>query len=663
MRKILLISFTGLLFLGTFFLSSSSNSTATQKQFAYNAEYVPNEVLVKFKKDVGKIIVQNTLGSVQGKIITYLNEEIEAVEWNPDLFSLRSFRLDPDLLHVKVPEEIGTERAIYILNLNPNIEYAEKNAIRHVCEVPTDPEFYKQWSLHNIGPSGPAGGTEDADIDAPEAWDIFTGSSDIVVAVIDTGVDYNHEDFKRDYPYPKTCNIWTNEWEIPGNGKDDDYNGYVDDIYGWDWVNDDAFPMDDNDPFYHGTHCAGIIGAMANNGKGISGVCWNVKIMVLKAANEDGYLTSANIVQAIDYATENGAHLSNNSYGGYEPISSEYYAIIRARSAGKLFVAAAGNDGLPYPHYPARYDLDNIISVLATDHNDNLATYSNWGSEIVDLGAPGGFKLPDDPWDANDIYSTRINNHYQYAAGTSAATPFVAGAAALIWGRPVKIWWNQVKEIILDSTDYKSSLDGKCVTDGRLNLYEAIYEPNSPAAPSNLNAYSTSWRDVHLSWQDNSDNEIGFHIQRRYEGSAPGEYTTIGAVKENSTSFHDFTVEGGLTIYYKVGAYNLGHESPVNLTYTIPEVPPAMPMNLEGRSHGGEVELTWLDDANNEEGFKIQRKSEWDPVWDVIDHAGPNETEYYDCDVEPDTVYYYRVKAYNPLGDSYPSDTVRVYVR
>lgn len=653
MRKILSISFTGLLFLGIFFLSSSSNSTATQERFAYNAEYVPNEVLVKFKKDVGKIIVQNTLGSVQGKIITYLKEEIDLTDWNPDLLSLRSFRLDSDLFHVKVPEEIGTERAIYILKQNPNIEYAEKNGIYRTCEEPTDPEFYRQWPLHNEGPSGPAEGTEDADIDAPEAWDIFTGSSDIVVAVIDTGVAYHHEDL--------SWNMWKNEDEIPDNNKDDDYNGYVDDYYGWDFVNGDPWPMDDRSPVYHGTHCAGLLGAVANNGKGISGVCWNVKIMALKAGDQYGEFTYDDLIHALDYATENGAHLSSNSYGGDVPSSGFKNAIIRAKNAGKLFVAAAGNNYLRhYPTYPAYYELENIISVLSTDHNDNLAPYSNYGRTSVDLGAPGGFGKP---YDVNDNYSTMRFNQYGYLAGTSMATPIVAGAAALIWGKPVKMWWDQVKEIILESTDYKSSLDGKCVTEGRLNLYEAIYEPDKPDAPSNLNAYSTSWFDVHLSWQDNSDNELGYHIKKRLEGSLPWEYYTIGAVKENLTSFHDDDAIGGITHYYTVGAYNLGHDcSYVNLTYSIPEVPPAAPEDLEGEFMGGEVELMWLDESNNEQGFKIYRKSEWDPVWELIDIVGPNTDWATDWDVWPDTIYYYRVRAYNPIGNSSYSNTVQVYV-
>lgn len=284
MRKLFLVTLISLLFFSLIFLIGNIKSVANQEGNALQKEYVPNEVLVKFKKDVLKYYNQeviNSIISVQGKIITYLGKEISPFVWDRADLSLRSFRLDPDLFHIKVPETIGTEQAIYILNQNPNVEYAEKNGIYHVFEKPTDPDYEEhQWAL---GES-----TIDADIDAPEAWDIFTGSSDIVVALIDSGANYNHDDLE--------ANIWINEGEIPGNDIDDDNNGYKDDVHGYDFVSGDGDPMDD---LGHGTHIAGIVGAEANNGEGIAGVNWNVKIMMLKIIKFNNEIKASDAIAAI----------------------------------------------------------------------------------------------------------------------------------------------------------------------------------------------------------------------------------------------------------------------------------------------------------------------------------------------------------------------------
>jgi subtilisin family serine protease len=204
-----------------FYLPTRSNSFYVQE------EYVPNEVLVKFKKAIDINDIQSAINSIQGKIIKYSGDEIPLSSWSPENLALRSFRLDPDLLRVKVPDSIGTEYAIYLLNQNPLIEYAEKNLIGHLCEVePFDPDFELQWALKN---TGQAEGTVGADIKATFAWDFFTGSPDIVVAVIDSGVNYIHEDLSV------FNNIYLNE-DDPINGQDDDNNGYTDDFHGWDFV-------------------------------------------------------------------------------------------------------------------------------------------------------------------------------------------------------------------------------------------------------------------------------------------------------------------------------------------------------------------------------------------------------------------------------------------
>ena len=324
-----------MLLLSLIFLFVSSRSFETEEAYGLQKKHVPNEVLVKFKKNVPKDLIRNAIQSVQGKIITYLGEEISVFQWDPDITSLKSFRLDPELFLIKVAETIGTERAIYFLKKNSNIEYAEENAIGYFLEItPNDDYFGLQWALKN---------DQDKDIDATDAWDISTGNPNIVVAVIDTGVDYNHIDLQT--------NIWVNEDEIPGNGIDDDHNGYIDDIHGYNFYNNNPYPFDSAG---HGTHVAGIIGVVGNNDhEGVAGVNWQVKIMVLKIG-ESNWSTAA-AVSAIDYATANGAYLSNNSYGTYSFSNSLYQAIYKAMchqsgSGVKLFVAAAGNtDSFPEP--------------------------------------------------------------------------------------------------------------------------------------------------------------------------------------------------------------------------------------------------------------------------------------------------------------------------
>lgn len=255
------------------------------------------------------------------------------------------------------------------------VVYAQPNYLHRVSAMPDDPRLPELWGLHNEGQTG---GTEDADIDAPEAWDIQTGSDQVVVAVIDTGVDYRHPDLAD--------NMWVNEGEIPGNGVDDDGNGYVDDVYGYDFFNYDNDPVDDHS---HGTHCSGTIGAVADNGIGVAGVAWDVRIMAVKFLSADGWGDTWGAVESIYYADMMGADIMSNSWGG-GPWEQVLYDAIASTDA--LFVAAAGNDSSNtdmWPNYPSCYDLPNVLAVGATDHNDQVAWFSNWGAETVDVFAPG----------------------------------------------------------------------------------------------------------------------------------------------------------------------------------------------------------------------------------------------------------------------------------
>jgi len=344
---------------------------------------------------------------------------------------------------------------------DPQIDLVEYNYIVKVVQTPSDTLYSDMWNLENVAQTG---GQSGADIAAPQAWNTHTGSRDAVVAVIDTGVDYTHPDL--------AANMWTNTGEIPGNGVDDDNNGFIDDVYGYNFSNNSGDPQDDHG---HGTHVAGTIAAEGNNNLGVTGVAWQARIMALKFLDANGSGRISDAIEAILYATQMGAKLSNNSWGGGGFSVALRDAIAVANGAGSLFVAAAGNSGSDSdrsPMYPAAYDLDNIISVAATDHNDALAYFSNFGASSVDLGAPGV-----------NILSTMIAggspccsspSGYGVLNGTSMASPHVAGAAVLVYSAFPNLNHRQVKNRLLDTVDPITSLTDITVSGGRLNVATAL---------------------------------------------------------------------------------------------------------------------------------------------------------------------------------------------
>jgi len=320
------------------------------------AEYVPGEVLVKFKSETDAVAMNRlhrSAGSVRKK----------------------DFK-KTGIQQVKLPDDLSVQEAVEFYNNDPGVEYAEPNYIIRISEAPDDTYFSALWGLRNTGQTG---GTANADIDAPEAWDLTTGSIDVVIAVIDTGVAYNHPDL--------SANIWTNTGETDClDGIDNDGNGYIDDCQGWDFTGDDNDPADYNG---HGTHVAGIIAASGNNSIGTSGVMWQAKIMPLRFLGPSGTGTTADAISAILYANAKGAHVINNSWGG-SGYSQALKDAIDASNA--VVVCAAGNgsgnnDSTPF--YPASFASPNVISVTASDQWDSLALFSNYGPASVDLAAPG----------------------------------------------------------------------------------------------------------------------------------------------------------------------------------------------------------------------------------------------------------------------------------
>jgi hypothetical protein len=380
---------------------------------------------------------------------------------------LRAFRIVDGLELHRLPVNVSVEQAIATYRQDPDVLYAEPNFIVRTTNTPNDPRFGELWGLNNVGQSG---GTPDADIDAPAAWDLTTGDKNVVVAVLDTGIDYNHQDL--------SANMFRNALDCNANGIDDDGNGFVDDCFGIDVANDDSNPMDDNN---HGSHVAGTIGAAGNNNTGVVGINWNVGLMACKFFDANGSGTTAGAIACLEYVKtmkERGVNIvaTNNSWGGGDFSQALFDAIEAHQQLGILFTTAAGNGnffGFPInndqtPFYPCTYELPNIICVAATTRTDDRASFSNYGRRTVHIGAPG-----------YEILSTTRNNTYATFNGTSMATPHVTGVAALLKAANPNWDWKSIKNLILAGGDGIASMSST-ITQKRLNVNGALACSNSP---------------------------------------------------------------------------------------------------------------------------------------------------------------------------------------
>ncbi|HEY2415839.1 MAG TPA: S8 family serine peptidase, partial [Pirellulaceae bacterium] len=428
------------------------------------ADYEPSDILVRFRTDLAA-------AAADGMPLATTSESLPLVTGLTELHLASG---------VSVDDALATYRA------RPDVLYAEPNYRIHTDAIPNDTQFGQLWGLNNTGQSS---GTADDDIDAAEAWNISTGSSTIVVGVIDSGVDYTHPDL--------AANIWTNPGEIPGNGIDDDGDGFIDDVHGYNFVANNGNPMDD---LGHGTHVSGTIGAIGNNGVGVAGVNWNVQIMAIKFLDSSGSGTDSAAIAAINYAAlmhSRGVNikLTSNSWGGGGFSQALQDAIAATQQQGMLFIAAAGNSNFntdTTPNYPSGYPLDNIISVAASDRNDAKASFSNYGATTVDLTAPGV-----------DVLSTTPNNTYSVYSGTSMATPHVAGVAALAWSVAPNATYQQIRNAILAGVDPNNAFrvggPTPVATGGRLNALGTlqhlglIVSASAPAAGSTVAIPPTSF--------------------------------------------------------------------------------------------------------------------------------------------------------------------------
>ncbi len=507
------------------------------------------------------------------------------------------------------------------------VEFAEPDYIVHHTGFPNDPNFGNLWGMHQAS---------DRDIDAPEAWDVWTGDPNFVVAVIDTSIRTNHPDL--------AANIWVNPGETAGNGIDDDGNGYIDDINGWDFYANDNNPSSTNNSwdYQHGTHTAGTVGAVGNNGVGVTGVNWRCKLMALQFLGPGGGSIS-DAIAALNYARNKGVKVSNNSWGGGGFSSSMRTAIENSKSVGHVFVAAAGNAGVNIdnnPFYPAAYDNTNLVSVAATNSADGKPSWSNYGPTRVDLGAPGA-----------GIYST-FNASYAYGDGTSMACPHVAGVVALVYSKNPSLTYGQVIDQVLTTVRPVSSMQGRTVTGGVVNAMDAIGgSPNtppsitihSPAYGATFNVgdpvqFDTTTLDAedgdisHLvTWTSNIDGLIGVGDFTTSTLSAGTHYIDVEVIDSGGLTDYEF-----LTIGVSAGS--------------VPAAPTAV-STLEGPA--GVLTHNWLDNSSNETGFGVQRQEKVGGSWTNLTNLGPtapDATSY--ADSVPSGGWRYRVRALGSGGNS-----------
>lgn len=445
---------------GLFLLAFATSARAAETKSQY---------LIRFKSEVNHMQAQRVLEE-RGFLIERVIAELG--------------------IYVAYPAPGVNERdAVKKVEKNKSTLYIEKNERKWSANVnssrmaPNDPQYSSQYALRQVS--------------AESAWNYTVGSYDVVVAVSDTGVAYNHSDLR--------AQMWTNTRETPGNGVDDDGNGHIDDVRGWDFVGKDNDPADEQG---HGTHVAGIIGAEGNNSVGISGINWRVTIMPVRFLDASGRGDTLAGVETILYAAKNGAHIINASWGSTSGSSALFDAIKFAHDKGVLFVAAAGNsttDNDSRAHYPSSYDVPNVIAVAATEQGSGLAYFSNFGAADVDLGAPG-----------SGINATYPPDTYRSLSGTSMASPLVAGIAALIVSQNSSLSVVALRNAVFNAVVARSSLAGKTATGGEANAALAIEQldqgfqlwPAKITVKRNLTLQLTAYRANGAVTWSSSDNSI-----------------------------------------------------------------------------------------------------------------------------------------------------------
>lgn len=565
---------------------------------------------------------------------------------------------------LSVPQALAQYRA------NPAVRYAEPDYHVSITGDPND-MYYQDGSLWGMygDQSTPAA---DNGSQAAEAWEAgitgtASGASPVYVGVIDQGIDISHPDLAP--------NIWNNPFDKPGDNIDNDGNGYVDDVHGWDFYHNDNSVYD---PGYdqHGTHVAGTIGAVGNNGTGVTGVDWNVKLIATKFLGPDGgYISDA--ISALDYYTDlktrHGMNIVavNNSWGGGGYSQAMQDAIDSAARAGILFIAAAGNGGGDNigddndadPAYPSSYDttadvgFDSVIGVAAIAYNGNLATFSNYGATSVDLAAPGV-----------NIFSTQPGSAYGYMSGTSMATPHVTGAVALFAAAHPGATAEDIRAAILAGAAAAPlpQLQGMVATGGHLDIAASLAQPvteYAPLAPSDLTIASVSRTTATLSWTDQSWNEDGFHIVRSDDNG--DSWIPLTDVNANTTGYVDTNLTPGSTHIYRVSSYiaspgESDYTNSASATTLINFPAPATPSGLAVTGvTTSSISVHWNDNAVDESGYRLQRSIDGVNWANVALSLPAGTNTYVDNGLNAATAYSYRVIAYR--DDLVGVTTTRTY--
>ncbi|HYG09677.1 MAG TPA: S8 family serine peptidase, partial [Pyrinomonadaceae bacterium] len=508
------------------------------------AEFVPGEVLVRFRTETA---------AKTAEAVALPLRAAEGVEANIEFFG--GSEIVSGLRFVKV-DPARTLEAVAELASREDVLYAEPNYIWRAKLTPNDPRYVsgEMYGLNRIS--------------APAAWNTTVGSQSVVVGVLDGGVNISHPDLSP--------NIWANPAEANGaTGVDDDGNGFIDDVNGWDFVHGDKTVFDNEDGDDHATHVAGTIGAKGNNNMGVVGVNWDVSILSLKVLGPNGGSTS-NIVSGYNYARklrEAGVNLRvlNNSYGGPGKSLAALDAINQLNNAGILFVVAAGNssrDNFSFPDFPASYDAPNVLAVASTNSGDLLSPFSNFGARLVSMGAPG-----------SNILSTTPNNTYSFFSGTSMASPHVAGAAAPICAANPSITTAQLRGVLAFTGDRISALETKTTTGRRLNVANALAsaldnDVTAPAAPGNFRVTEQNGRSVTLAW------------------TAPGDDGNTGTAADYDFFFINPTTQATILL-------------PTTLIPAAAGTQQSVAVDVPFRNFSGTIQLRAYDNAGNRSNASV----------------------------------------------------------
>lgn len=606
--------------------------------------YKADEILVKYKAD----------------------EEAQTQRYDPQ--QLEEIEKTSGFETVYLTSDQNIWEKIQEYELNPEVEYVEPVILRKASKSTDDPYFYLQWHLNQ---------STDVDIDAGKAWNKTTGTKSTVIAVIDSGVDLDHEDLED--------NIWENSGEIANNGVDDDGNGYVDDLNGWDFVNDNKNPnpspdgIDNDGDGYtdygvaHGTHVAGISAAKGNNNTGVTGVCWKCKIMALQVLSDEGWGDSANIAKAINYAADNGADVINLSLGSYGYSTAEYLAVADAVDKGVAIVAATGNDTIDlayYPNYPSCYE--DVIGVTATDSYDGAAYFTNYGEECADVAAPGNY-----------IYSTMYINStygfyydYDYMSGTSMASPLVAGVMGLLKSYSSSASLKKLRNALYDGVeDIGLTRDyGR----GRVNAHNSLRElrdTSKPSAPTKIKAYKkpnkkqaikkgsrTKERSPYFAWNKGTDNKgvSGYYVywgrKKKGKPKKQGDYQTKRTLKKKKLSGNEKSYY--LRIKTKDNSNNLSSDTAM-FKYVV-DRQAKKPTNLSLKSVKKGVKLTWKCKEKHVRSYNIYRKKDGSKAWKKINKKKNKKKYYTDTSVKNKRTYNYRIQVQDTLYNSKYSKTKQI---